>query len=167
MLPIRLEIRNFIAYRSPDPVVFEGVHLACLTGPNGAGKTSLLDAITWALWGKARARRDEEMIHMGQADMYVQLDFEQEGLLFRVVRKRTRRAGGQGTLICSRMTRLKIGGYRRTKAVCAPPSRRSRGCCGSTMKRSSTQRFYSRGAPTHSRSRRRRSASRFSLIFLA
>jgi exonuclease SbcC len=44
MLPVRLELRNFLAYRQPDPIQLEGIHLACLTGPNGAGKSSLLDA---------------------------------------------------------------------------------------------------------------------------
>ncbi|MEP7291288.1 MAG: SMC family ATPase [Chloroflexota bacterium] len=90
MLPIRLEIKNFLAYRSPEPLRFDGIHLACLTGSNGAGKSSLLDAITWALWGKARARRDEELVHMGQHDMYVMLEFEQEGLLYQVIRRRAR-----------------------------------------------------------------------------
>ncbi len=98
MLPIRLELHNFLAYRAPDSVRFEGVHLACLTGSNGAGKSSLLDAITWVLWGKARARRDEELIHLGQHDMYVQLDFEQEGIVYRVLRQRTRKSGGTGAL---------------------------------------------------------------------
>ncbi len=98
MLPIRLEIKNFLPYRTPDPIRFEGVHLACLTGANGAGKSSLLDAITWALWGKARAKRDEDLVHLGQQDMYVQLDFEQEGQLYRVIRRRTRRQRGGGTL---------------------------------------------------------------------
>lgn len=98
MLPIRLEIQNFLPYRSADPLRFEGIHLACLTGPNGAGKSSLLDAMTWALWGKARAKRDEDLIHLGQQDMYVQLDFEQEGLIYRVIRRRTRKQRGSGTL---------------------------------------------------------------------
>jgi exonuclease SbcC len=98
MLPIRLELKNFLAYRSPDPVRFDGIHLACLTGPNGAGKSTLLDAITWALWGKARAKRDDDMVHLGQQDMHVQLDFEQEGTLFRVIRKRARRKASVSTL---------------------------------------------------------------------
>jgi DNA repair protein SbcC/Rad50 len=99
MIPIRLEMKNFLPYRSPDPLRFEGIHLACLTGPNGAGKSSLLDAITWALWGKARARRDEELVHLGQGDMLVQLDFEQEGVTYRVLRRRSRgKRSGQGTL---------------------------------------------------------------------
>ncbi|MFN8563201.1 MAG: SMC family ATPase [Anaerolineae bacterium] len=98
MLPIRLEIKNFLAYRSPEPVQFDGIHLACLTGANGAGKSSLLDAITWALWGKARARRDEELVHLGQNDMYVLLEFEQDGLIYQVIRRRSRTKSGSGTL---------------------------------------------------------------------
>ncbi len=88
MLPTRLEMRNFLAYRQPDPLVFDGIHLACLSGPNGAGKSSLLDAITWALWGKARTRSDDDLIHQGQSEMMVQLDFIQGESLYRVVRKR-------------------------------------------------------------------------------
>ncbi len=91
MLPVRLTLRNFLPYRAPDPVVFAGLHLACLSGPNGAGKSSLLDAITWALWGKARAHRDEELITLGADEMSVELDFEHEGRLYRVVRQRDRR----------------------------------------------------------------------------
>jgi DNA repair protein SbcC/Rad50 len=100
MLPLRLEIKNFLPYRSPDPIHLEGLHLACLTGNNGAGKSSLLDAITWALWGRARARREDDLIHLGQTEMYVQLDFEQEGVVYRVLRQRRggKKAGGQGIL---------------------------------------------------------------------
>ena len=99
MLPTRLELRNFLAYRAPAPIVFEGIELACLTGGNGVGKSSILDAITWALWGKARARRDEDLIHLGQNDMQVAIDFEQDGLRYRVSRRRSRAGrGGRGAV---------------------------------------------------------------------
>ncbi len=99
MLPTRLELRNFLAYRAPDPVTFTGIHLACLTGPNGVGKSSLLDAITWALWGKARAKRDDDLIHQGASDMQVSLDFEHDGLQYRVQRRRSRaERGSRGAL---------------------------------------------------------------------
>lgn len=98
MLPKRLELKNFLAYRAPQPLLFEGIHLACLTGANGAGKSSLLDAMTWALWGKSRAPREEELINYGQPEMVVQFDFEQDGIDYRVVRKRTKKSGGSGTL---------------------------------------------------------------------
>ena len=54
MIPLRLRLENFMSYATLD-LDFEGMHLAVLTGANGAGKSSLLDAITYALWEKARA----------------------------------------------------------------------------------------------------------------
>lgn len=88
MLPVRLEIKNFLAYRNPDPLYFEGIHLACLSGPNGAGKSSLLDAISWAIWGKARGRSDDDLIHIGQEEAVVSLDFIQHDTTYRIIRKR-------------------------------------------------------------------------------
>lgn len=92
MIPIRLELKNFLPYRVPDALRFDGIALACLTGSNGAGKSSILDSITWALWGYARAKRDDDLIHQGQTEMQVQFDFEQDGVLYRVIRKRVKRA---------------------------------------------------------------------------
>jgi len=90
MLPIRLEIKNFLPYRVPDALLFDGIQMACLTGSNGAGKSSILDAITWALWGEARAKREDDLIHQGQTEMSVQLDFMQDALKYRVLRRRVR-----------------------------------------------------------------------------
>jgi len=98
MIPVRLELKNFLPYRAPDAIFFEGIHLACLTGANGAGKSSLLDAITWALWGKARGKRDDDLVHLNQSEMSVQLDFEQEGDVYRVLRRRKAGRRGQGSL---------------------------------------------------------------------
>jgi DNA repair protein SbcC/Rad50 len=88
VIPIELEVRNFLAYRDPGPLVLEGLHVACLAGPNGAGKSSLLDAITWALWGKARAASPDDLIHQGETEMQVALVFGQDGARYRVVRQR-------------------------------------------------------------------------------
>ncbi len=57
-------------------------------GANGHGKSALLDAITWALWGKARAKRDDELIHLGESEMEVEFTFDLGGIVYRVVRKR-------------------------------------------------------------------------------
>ncbi len=76
-----------MAYRQIS-LDFQGIHLAVLTGENGAGKSSLLDAITWALWGKARARRDDELIHLGQTEMEVEYSFGLGDELYRLIRKR-------------------------------------------------------------------------------
>jgi exonuclease SbcC len=95
MIPIELEIHNFLAYRDPGPLSFEGIHIACLAGPNGAGKSSLLDAITWSLWGKARVNAPDELIHQGQTEMKVTLTFDLGGSPFRVIRQR--KTGKRGT----------------------------------------------------------------------
>jgi exonuclease SbcC len=95
MIPVELEIQNFLAYRNPDPLRLEGVHVACLAGPNGAGKSSLLDAMTWAMWGRARGAGHDEMIHQGQKEMRVALTFDQSGQRFKVIRQR--KSGKRGS----------------------------------------------------------------------
>ncbi len=98
MIPVRLRVRNFLCYRDNAPALdFSGIHVACLSGANGHGKSALLDAITWALWGEARAR-DDQLIHQGQTDMEVEFDFLMDGQLYRVIRKRTSRGRGQSAL---------------------------------------------------------------------
>jgi exonuclease SbcC len=94
VIPVELELRNFLAYKEPGPLHFEGIRIACLAGPNGAGKSSLLDAITWVFWGKARVNTPDELIHQGQDNMSVSLTFIQGGNQYRVMRKR--RAGKRG-----------------------------------------------------------------------
>jgi exonuclease SbcC len=94
MIPVILELENFLAYHHPPALILEGVHVACLAGPNGAGKSSLLDAMTWALWGKARTNTADELIHQGETEMRVSLVFDQEGNRYRVLRQR--KAGKRG-----------------------------------------------------------------------
>ena len=98
MIPLRLTLENFMCYRQGLPTLsLEGIHVACLSGDNGNGKTALLDSITWALWGKARARTQEELIHQGQTSMSVELDFLANGQEYRVTRVHSRsRGSGSG-----------------------------------------------------------------------
>ncbi|OQY90704.1 MAG: hypothetical protein B6D38_02945 [Anaerolineae bacterium UTCFX1] len=56
MIPLRLFISGFLSYRDPVELDFETFNLACISGQNGAGKSSLLDAITWCLFGEARGK---------------------------------------------------------------------------------------------------------------
>ncbi|MXY46280.1 MAG: SMC family ATPase [Chloroflexi bacterium] len=100
MIPLRLTVKNFMCYRDDVPTLhFDSIHVACLCGDNGHGKTALLDAITWALWGVARATptgtgsinalRMADLMHMGQTDMSVEMDFTASDQLYRVVRRHT------------------------------------------------------------------------------
>lgn len=89
MIPIRLSICGFLSYREPAELDFTGFDLACVAGQNGAGKSSLLDAITWALFGQAR-KRDDSIIHVGAARAEVGLIFAYEGNIYRVRRIKPR-----------------------------------------------------------------------------
>ena len=96
MIPLKLTLENFKCYRQDVPTLhLEGVHIACLCGPNGHGKSSLLEAIAWALWGDAIHRPQEELIHQGQQEMRVELEFLAREVRYRVIRRHVRRRGAR------------------------------------------------------------------------
>jgi exonuclease SbcC len=91
MVPLRLSIRNFLCYAENCPELdLSDIGVACLCGDNGHGKSALLDAITWSVWGAARARTEDELIHSGRVDMEVQFEFRVGDVRYRVLRKRRR-----------------------------------------------------------------------------
>ena len=103
MIPVKLSLRNFMPYRdNVPPLYFNDIHTASIWGENGNGKSSLIDAITWALWGKSRAKSDDDIIHLGQDETEVEFDFTVGDNLYRVIRKHARpkrkRASGQSLL---------------------------------------------------------------------
>ncbi|NEO87056.1 MAG: exonuclease subunit SbcC [Spirulina sp. SIO3F2] len=71
MIPHQLTLKYFLSYQAAT-LDFTGLHTACICGANGAGKSSLLEGITWALWGKSRASSDD-VIQTGAE--YVRVDF--------------------------------------------------------------------------------------------
>ena len=91
MIPHKLSLQNFLSYKArQEPLDFSQMHLAVLIGQNGHGKSALLDAITWALWGKARAS-DDALMHLGSSEMQVDFEFILNEQRYRVERKRHRR----------------------------------------------------------------------------
>ncbi len=85
MIPLKLTLSGFLSYRDPVEIDFTTFELACISGPNGAGKSSLLDAITWALFGQAR-KRDESLINTPSSAAEVCIIFSYEGNFYRVQR---------------------------------------------------------------------------------
>ena len=103
MIPLKLTLSNFLCYReNVPPLNFNGVHVACICGSNGHGKSALLDSITWALWGKARGKVQDEMISYGADECRVELDFSSRDENYRVIRSHgrggRRRRGGASDL---------------------------------------------------------------------
>jgi len=87
MIPLHLRISGFLSYRDPVELDFSSFDLACISGQNGAGKSSLLDAMTWVLFGEARGK-STDVIHLNLdvKAAEVALIFSYEGNVFRVQR---------------------------------------------------------------------------------
>jgi exonuclease SbcC len=85
MIPLKLYIAGFLSYREPVELDFTGFDLACISGHNGAGKSSLLDAITWAVFGQAR-KRDDSLVNLQSKAAEVALTFRYEGNIYRIQR---------------------------------------------------------------------------------
>ncbi|MBN2117277.1 MAG: SMC family ATPase [Anaerolineales bacterium] len=87
MIPIHLRISGFLSYRDPVELDFSSFELACISGANGAGKSSLLDAITWSLFGEARGKSSEVIhLHPEVKAAEVVLTFQHEENTYRVQR---------------------------------------------------------------------------------
>ena len=95
MIPITLSLSGFLSYRDPVEIDFTSFDLACIAGLNGAGKSSILDAITWALFGQARQRGDA-IINTQSDAAEVVLIFQYEQNYYRV--QRTKSPGKTGIL---------------------------------------------------------------------
>ena len=87
MIPIHLRISGFLSYRNQVEIDFNMIDLACISGHNGAGKSSLLDAITWSLFGEARGK-SSDIINLN-ADVKaaeVAITFKHENNTYRIQR---------------------------------------------------------------------------------
>ena len=112
MRPVRLEIRGFTAFREPQLVDFDGLDLFAITGPTGSGKSSILDALTFVLYGRAERVGDgvRQLVSQGQPRAAVVLEFEAGGERYRVARSVT--ADGKTKILVERTDPTTEGGWR-------------------------------------------------------
>ncbi|MCB0994887.1 MAG: SMC family ATPase, partial [Acidimicrobiales bacterium] len=101
MRPIRLEVQGFAAFREPVVVDLADADLVALVGPTGSGKSSLIDAITFALYGSVPRYGDVRLvapvINQLSNEARVRLDFEIAGRLHTAVRVVRRTKNGAST----------------------------------------------------------------------
>ena len=97
MIPTSLKLHNFTAYGPETPELdLRALKLVVLTGNNGAGKSSVLDAMTWAVWGWSRAGDNaDRLVRIGEKEMWVEFSFILHETEYRIVR--TRKLGGAGS----------------------------------------------------------------------
>ncbi len=99
MRPIRLEVEGFSTFRQSTVLDFRDLDLVALTGSTGAGKSTVIDAMTFALYGSVARYGNtgvvEPVIHQLSTEAKVRFDFEVGGSWFvatRVTRRQHQRA---------------------------------------------------------------------------
>ena len=101
MRPLRLEMKGFGAFREKTVVDFNDVELAAFVGPTGSGKSTIIDGITFALFGvvcryddrRAVAPAINQMVNEAQ----VSLEFEVDSKRYTAVRVARRTNSGATT----------------------------------------------------------------------
>ena len=93
MRPIKLTVQGLTSYRDGTEVDFSDLDLFAITGPTGAGKSSLVDAITYALYGQVPrvGKNIKELISQGVERLKVELEFSVGGVRYRIHRATARR----------------------------------------------------------------------------
>jgi exonuclease SbcC len=97
MRPLELTVEGFRSYRGPAKFDWRDRRLVGIVGPIGSGKSSILDAISFALYGKTPQVEGatKSLIHQLADQSHVELRFQVNGQVWRAVRS-LRRKGQSG-----------------------------------------------------------------------
>src|SRR3989304_3958564 len=104
MRPRELTMRGFRSYADETRFWFPGRGLVGIVGPNGSGKSSILDAISFALYGKTpKIERDtKSLISQRRDTLQVELVFEVDGTVWRAGRALRRNGAPRQHLMARR-----------------------------------------------------------------
>jgi DNA repair protein SbcC/Rad50 len=97
MRPVRLELKGFTSFRDDQAIDFDGLDLFAIAGPTGSGKSSILDAITYALYGSVDrvGKQVAQLVSQGQPRMAVMLQFGVGKERYRVARSTPAHGGSK------------------------------------------------------------------------
>lgn len=99
MRPRELTLRGFRSYADETTFDFGDRSLVGIVGPIGSGKSSILDAISFALFGRTpRISDTKSLINQRRDTLAVSLTFEVDGTAWRVVRSLRRNGAAAHTL---------------------------------------------------------------------
>ncbi|MEU8635066.1 SMC family ATPase [Amycolatopsis sp. NPDC048633] len=109
MRPVLLEMTGFASFRDKTEVSFEDTDYFALVGPTGAGKSTVIDALTFALYGSVARWDHEGLVAPALAPTAnratVRLVFDAGGTRYHVVRE-VRRSGGKKPTVSVKNVRL-------------------------------------------------------------
>ena len=88
MCPLELLLEGFTSFRREQRLDFSQLDLFAITGATGAGKSSLLDAMTYALFGTTTrsGKQVSDLASQGSKNLKVQLRFSVGSAQYRVTR---------------------------------------------------------------------------------
>ena len=92
MIVRRVELVNFLSHRNTSVELDTGI--VAIVGPNGAGKSSIVDAISFTLFGfhsRSEKRSNKQLIRLGAAYASTRVWFEVGGRLYMAERRIYRR----------------------------------------------------------------------------
>jgi len=117
-----IELENFKSYGETQTIEIADVDALSISGPNGAGKSSLIEALTFALYGRSTATErkelgNEALIRDGQDEARVATTFEKDGQTYRVERTASRKGVGKATLTQGAGKALQAGANQVSKMV--------------------------------------------------
>jgi ATPase involved in DNA repair len=109
MRPVRLDMDGFASFRDKTILDFTDADYFVLVGATGAGKSTVIDAITFALYGTVPRWNDQRMITPALAPTatrgVVRLVFDADGQRY-VVAREARRSGGKTSRVSMHASRL-------------------------------------------------------------
>ena len=109
MRPVRLDMDGFASFRDKTILDFTDADYFVLVGATGAGKSTVIDALTFALYGTVPRWNDQRMITPALAPTatrcVVRLVFDADGQRY-VVAREARRSGGKTSRVSMHASRL-------------------------------------------------------------
>ncbi|WP_433555701.1 AAA family ATPase [Pseudonocardia xinjiangensis] len=113
MRPVLLEMAGFASFREPTTVDFTGAEYFALVGPTGSGKSTVIDAMTFALYGSVPRWDNSRTVGLALAPSVgrgtVRLVFDVAGGRYVAARELRRAATGGVSVRSARLERLRDG----------------------------------------------------------
>ncbi|MEN3269389.1 SMC family ATPase, partial [Pseudonocardia sp.] len=111
MRPVLLEMAGFASFREPTSVDFTGAEYFALVGPTGSGKSTVIDAMTFALYGSVPRWDNSRTVALALAPTVgrgtVRLVFDVGGARYVAARELRRAATGSVSVRSARLERLR------------------------------------------------------------
>jgi len=85
MIPLQVTLEGFLSYEKMQVINFVGASIWALSGPNSVGKSAVFDAMTFALYHRARCG-PKDLIHHRADRLTVTFDFLVDDTIYRIKR---------------------------------------------------------------------------------